>query len=212
MPNFTVSSDGPTFSYIQEVFLIVMCLGLYAVFLGIQTGRHRGYFSQPGSDHHSSSGHKHKHDRSALTSAALMLAHLVPVVFLVEQLAVVLNYGLDEMHAPAPLGGLAVAILVLFPEGLAAVRAAVANHVQRSINILLGSVLATLALTAPAVVILSLLRGAPVVLGVQGPNQPLLALTLALAVVTFSSGKTNVLQGVVHLMLFLAYLMLLFWG
>jgi Ca2+:H+ antiporter len=99
--------------------------------------------------------------------------------------------------------------MVLFPEGLAAVRAALGNRLQRSVNILLGSVLATLALTAPAIVAMGLVHGGTLILGVTGAEQPLLALTLVLGVVTFSSGVTNILQGAVHLTLFLAYLMLL---
>jgi Ca2+:H+ antiporter len=207
LPNFTASSDGPTFNKVQEKFLIVMCLGLYGVFLAVQTTRHRGYFTLPGV--------QTECDRpvgSILAEAALLLAHLAPILFLVEHLGVVLNHGIEVLGAPPVLGGLVIAVMVLFPEGLAAVRAALANHLQRAINILLGSVLATLALTAPAVVIIGLVRRTPVVLGLDGVDQPLLVLTLLLSTITFASGRTNILQGAVHLMLFFAYLMLLIWN
>jgi Ca2+:H+ antiporter len=207
VPNFTQSALGPTFTKGQEGFAIIMCLGLYGVFLAIQTGRHRGYFTLPGAQE--ANGPEPSPGGSALRETALLLAHLVPIVFLVQQLALILNHGLDVLHAPPAIGGLVVAAMVLFPEGLAAVRAALANRLQRSVNILLGSVLATLALTAPAILVIGLIQGVPLVLGVAGAEQPLLMLTLLLSVITFSNGVTNVLQGAVHLMLFLAYLMLL---
>jgi Ca2+:H+ antiporter len=100
--------------------------------------------------------------------------------------------------------------LVLAPEGLGAIRATLNNHLQRSVNILLGSVLATIGLTIPAVLTISLITRRSVVLGVQGGNFPLLLLTLAVSVVTFTSGKTNVLQGCIHLLLFAVFLMLIF--
>jgi Ca2+:H+ antiporter len=210
LPNFTGSTDGPTFNRAQEEFLIVMCLGLYGVFLAVQTKRHRGYFVPPGlqttGENHEGAG------GSAWIEVALLIAHLLPIVFLVDHFALILNHGIEVVGAPTALGGLVIAVMVLFPEGLAGVRAALANHLQRAINILLGSVLATLALTAPAVVIIGLLRGTPQLLGVEGAAQPLLALTLLLGTITFASGVTNILQGAVHLMLFLAYLMLLFWN
>jgi Ca2+:H+ antiporter len=100
--------------------------------------------------------------------------------------------------------------LVLAPEGLGAIRATLNNQLQRSVNILLGSVLATIGLTIPAVLTIGLITRRSVVLGVQGGNFPLLLLTLAVSVVTFTSGKTNVLQGCVHLLLFAVFLMLIF--
>ena len=102
------------------------------------------------------------------------------------------------------------AALVLAPEGLGAIRATLNNHLQRSVNILLGSVLATIGLTIPAVLTISLITKRPIVLGVQGGNLPLLILTLAVSVVTFTSRKTNVLQGCIHLLLFAVFLLLIF--
>ena len=112
--------------------------------------------------------------------------------------------------APAALGGFAGAVLVLAPEVLGAVRAALANRLQRSINILLGSVAATIALTVPAVLAISIWMQVPVELGLGPVDSLLLLLTLAVSIVTFGSGRTNVLQGAVHLVLFFAYAMLIF--
>jgi Ca2+:H+ antiporter len=214
MPNFTVSTAGPTFSVGQEGFLIAMCIGLYAIFLAIQTKRHRTFFID------SEKGDSDGQDRpgepgvagSTPANTALLVFYLVIVVFLAEKLAVILNHGIEELGAPPALGALLVAILVLTPEGLGAIKAALNNRLQRAFNILLGSVLATLALTIPAVLIIGLMQGSSVTLGLSGVEGVMLALTLGVCVVTFSSGYTTVLQGAVHLLLFLAYLMLIFKG
>jgi Ca2+:H+ antiporter len=114
------------------------------------------------------------------------------------------------LGAPSALGGFLVAVLILSPESLGAGRAALANQLQRSINILLGSVLATISLTVPAVLIIGFMTHQDIVLGLSSVNSVLLVLTLGLSLVTFGNAKTNVLHGAVHLLLFLAYLMLIF--
>jgi len=214
VPNFTISTPGPTFSRGQEAFLIVMCIGLYAVFLAIQTTRHRAFFldrieeaspaGAPGEAHDHSPG-----VRSTPHHTLLLLVYLGLVILLAEKLAVLLDHGIETLGAPTALGALAVAILVLAPEGLAGIQAARANRMQRSVNILLGSVLATLALTIPAVMIIGLAQGYTVVLGLEPVEEAMLLLTLLVSMLTFASGRTNILQGAVHLMLFLSYLMLL---
>jgi Ca2+:H+ antiporter len=214
MPNFTVSTAGPTFSIPQERFLIAMCTGLYAVFLGIQTTRHRAYFVEEevaegdAVEHHLESAD----GRSVWVHAGMLVTYLVLVVFLAEKLAFVLNYGIEELHAPPAFGALLVAIMVLTPEGLGALKAAINNRLQRAINILLGSVLSTLALTIPAVLAVGIVTGTSVALGLTGVDGVMLALTLGVGMITLSSGRTNILQGAVHLVLFLAYLMLLLHG
>ncbi len=111
---------------------------------------------------------------------------------------------------PQAFGGAIIAALVLAPEGMGAIEAALHNQLQRSVNILLGSVLATIGLTVPAVLTISLITNRSVILGVQGGNLPLLLLTLVVSVVTFTSDKTNVLQGCIHLLLFAVFLLLIF--
>ena len=140
----------------------------------------------------------------------LLLAYLLPVIVLSEKLAIPLDYAVRQLGAPPALGGLFVAILILSPESLAAIRAAMANELQRSINILLGSVLATIGLTIPSVLAIGFFTGHSVILGLNPANMTLLVLTLVLSTLTFGSSRTNVLQGAVHLLLFLAYLMLIF--
>jgi Ca2+:H+ antiporter len=215
MPDFTSSTPGRTFSRGQEVFLILMCIGLYAVFLAIQTTRHRSFFVELRQESGAADIHDAEHGTAGAHSlgyhVAWLAGYLGLVIFLAEKLAILLDHGLDNLHAPPALGALLVAILVLSPEGLGAIRAAMTNHMQRAVNILMGSALATLALTIPAVVIVGLLHGTNVVLGLDGSEAVMLVLTLLVSMLTFASGRTNVLQGAVHVMFFLAYLMLIIW-
>jgi Ca2+:H+ antiporter len=139
-----------------------------------------------------------------------MVAYMAAVVFLVDQFGPPLYYLLETLQAPAALGGVFIAILVAAPESIGATKAALANQMQRAVNIFLGSVLATIGLTIPSVLILNHLIDRPIVLGVEHADFALLILTLAVSIITFTSGRTNMLQGVVHLMLFAAYVLLIF--
>lgn len=205
MPNFTRTTGGPTLSFAQGIFLSVTSVALYAVFLAVQTGRHRAFFVYGGAEEQA-----HEPDGgSTLAHAMLLAAYMVPVAVLAELMALPMDYFIETLRAPVALGGLALAVLVASPEALGAVRAAIDNKLQRSVNIFLGSVLATTGLTAPAMLMIGYLTGHSTILGVQGAEMVLLLLTLALNIVTFSSGRTNVLQGFVHLLLFGAYLMMI---
>jgi len=141
---------------------------------------------------------------------AMMIVFLGATVLLAEKLAVVLNTGLETFGLPAALGALLIAILVLVPEGLGAIQAALANHVQRAMNILFGSALATLAMTIPAVMIVAMAGRTTLDLGLTSGDQVMLVLTLFTSMLTFGGGRTNVLQGTVHVGLFLAYMLLIF--
>jgi Ca2+:H+ antiporter len=208
MPNYTIATPGPTLSAPQAVFLVVMSVSLYGVFLAIQNLRHREYFIAPGA---SGAGEAHVTGfRSVSHHGALLVLHLVPVVLLAKQLAVPIHYGIHEMGAPAALGGLLVSSLVLLPESVGAIQAARANELQRSVNLLLGSVLATISLTIPAILVIGFITGRQIVLGLIPTDGVLLVLTLVVSMLTFASVRTTVLQGAVHLLLFLAYLMLLY--
>src|SRR5882762_4731530 len=211
LPNFTTTTGGPTFSTEQQIFLIVVSLVLYAIFLVIQTMRHRGYFmesEQAGAA--ASPGHHSLHVQSTAFHAPMLLLYLVVVILLAEKFAIPLDNSMEKFGLPQEFGGAMIAALVLTPEGIGAIQATFRNQLQRSINILLGSVLATIGLTIPAVLTISLVTKRPVTLGVQGGNLPLLLLTLAVSVVTFTSRRTNVLQGCVHLLLFAVFVLLIF--
>jgi len=210
LPDFTQTTPGPIISVGQTAFLIVMAAGLYIGFLVLQTGRHRGYFVLGDDDeplHAAAAGGA----RPSLARHAVLLGlYMVPVVFLAEQLGKPLDHLIETANAPAELGGLAIAALVATPEAIGAVRAAFADHLQRAVNIFLGSALATIGLTVPAVLVIGLFTGHPVLLGLEHTDLVLLLLTLAVSMVTFASGRTNVMQGAVHLLLFGAYLLLMF--
>jgi Ca2+:H+ antiporter len=208
LPNFT-SSPGATLSTVHEVFLIFMSLGLYSVFLAIQTLRHRHYFLGPDEQDEGAGGHPEQL-LAAPWHGALLVAHIVPIVLLSKQIAVPIDYGVRVLGAPEAVVGFLVAALILSPESLAATRSALANLMQRSINLLLGSVLASISLTIPAVLVIGLLTDRTVVLGLAPVDAIMLVLTLGLSTLTFASGRTNVLLGAVHLLLFAAYLVMLF--
>jgi len=211
LPNFTTTTGGPTFSTEQQIFLVVVSLFLYAIFLLIQTMRHRGYFMEseraivaPDSVDHP------QHVQSTAFHAPMLVLYLIVVILLAEKFAVPLDNSIEKFGMPQEFGGAMIAALVLAPEGIGAIRSDLRNQLQRAINILFGSVLATIGLTIPAVLTISLVTKRPVTLGVQGGNLPLLLLTLAVSVVTFASRKTNILQGCVHLLLFAVFLLLIF--
>jgi len=211
LPNFTRSTVGPTLSAWQSVFLAVMSAALYGVFLAIQNLRHRAYFMAPDSGDAVEVARPHDSGfRSVGFHVALLVAYLLPLVLLAKQLAVPINYGIAVLHAPAALSGFLVAVVVLSPESMSAVRAALANQLQRSVNLLLGSVLATISLTIPAVLMIGFATRQSIVLGLNAADMILLVLTLAVSTLTFASARTNVLLGAVHLLLFLTYLLFLF--
>lgn len=136
--------------------------------------------------------------------------YLVPMVVLTKKLAFPIDHGIGVLGFPHALGGFIVAVLVLSPEAMSASRAALENQLQRSINIFLGSVLATISLTIPAVLTIGMITGEHIILGLTGEESVMLLATLLVSILTFASGKTNVLQGAVHILLFLAYIMLIF--
>ncbi len=212
LPTFTVTTPGPTLSLLQGAFVVFVTIGLYIAFLVMQTGRHHGYFTfgeqiEPAHETRKAAA---PNDNSGLFNALMLVAYMAPVVYLAEQLAHPIDYVIETLSAPAAIGGVAMAILVATPEAIGATRAAASNHMQRSVNIFLGSVLSTIGLTVPAMILISHLIGRPIILGVQGADMVMLLLTLAVSVVTFASGRTNVMQGLVHLVLFAGYLLLVF--
>jgi len=216
LPNFTTGAPGPTVTPLHADFEIIMSLGIYGVFLAIQTSLHRHYFL-PGElpsaeSEHAAEGSTGRHTAalSAPWHATFLVLYLLPLVVLSKVLAGLMADVIQALNAPVALGGFLVAALVLSPESLTAFRAASANELQRSLNILLGSVLATIGLTIPAVLTIGLITGQTIYLGLDAPNMIMLALTLMVSILTFSTPRTNLLLGTVHLLLFFAYLMLMF--
>jgi len=208
MPNVTTTTPGPVFSTGQLAFSGVVSLVLYGAFVFVQTVRHRDYFLPVGDD--GATDHAPPPVRTTVISAGLLLASLVAVVGLAKALSPTLEAGVAAMGAPEAVVGIAIAALVLLPEGLAAVRAARANQLQTSLNLALGSALATIGLTIPAVAVVSIALGQRLELGLGVKEGTMLALTLLLGVITLGTGRTTVLQGIVHLVVFAAFLFLAF--
>lgn len=214
LPNFTTTTSAPTLSPFQSVFLSIMSIGIYGIFLAVQTNRHTAYFIAPSDGINASETvHGDHHPvHSTVYHAILLLMYILPMVVLAKKLAKPLEYGTDVLGAPKVLSGFLVAVLILAPEAMSAVKAAKRNQLQRAINILLGSVLATIGLTIPAVLTIGLITDKTIVLGLSPVNSILLVLLLAVSSITFSNSRTNVLLGAVHLLIFFAYVMLLFQG
>jgi Ca2+:H+ antiporter len=204
-PNITTSSEGPTFSTAQLVFAAIVSLVLWGAFVFIQTVRHRDYFLPAGGDEEHAAPPS---NAVALLSAGLLLASLVAVVGLAKALTPTLEDAINRAGAPKSVVGIVIAALVLLPEGLAALRAARANRLQTSMNLALGSALASIGLTIPAVAVVSLVMHTPLALGLGPKEVVLLLVTLILSQSTLGTGRTTVLQGVVHLVLFAAFLFL----
>ena len=209
LPNYTLTAPGPQFSTAQLIFVSVVTVVLYGAFLFIQTARHTDYFraeDKAASDE----PHTYPSNRDVGVSAALLLASLCGVILIAKKFAVILEAGLDFVGAPPAVAGVVIAMVVLAPESIAAVRAAQRDVLQKSLNLALGSSLATIGLTIPAVAITNVFLGKELVLGLSSRDTLLLALTLFLSLLTFGTGRTNILAGLVHLVVFATFLFLVF--
>jgi Ca2+:H+ antiporter len=205
MPNFT-SAEGPVLTPSQLAFAGVSSLVLYGVFVFVQTVRHRDYFLIDASDENVHA--EPPSARIAMLSAGLLVVCLVAVVLLAKLLSPAVETAVADAGLPKAVVGIVIAALVLLPEGLAAVRAARADRLQTSLNLALGSALASIGLTIPTVAVVFLYIGQPLQLGIDGKEMVLLFLTLVVGTLTLGTGRTTILQGAVHLSLFAAWLFL----
>lgn len=212
LPTLAPGAATPSYSHAQLAFSATASLVLYATFVFVQTIRHRDYFLPPGegdlqADAHAipPSGHR------AMASLGLLLLALLAVVLLAKNLAHPLEDAITRIALPRTFVGVVVAALVLAPESLAAYRAARRNRLQTSLNLALGSALATIGLTIPTVAIAALIMGWPLSLGIGSREVTLLALSLVVAMLSFGTGRTTILQGAVHLVLLAAYLFTILW-
>lgn len=210
LPNYTLASSPGSFSSLQLGFVCALSILLYGAFLFSQTVRHRDDFHEE--NPRNEAGNKQRPDRKGTISSAVLLAiGLIGIVLLAEQLAAATEDGLAALgitHTDAIIGA-CIATLVLLPEALSAVRAALGNELQRSLNVALGSACATIGLTIPAVAVASLFSGRGLTLGLGSGDTVLLILALSISVVSFGTGRTTVLTGLVHLVVFVAYLLLI---
>jgi len=206
LPNYTVSAAGPAYSASQLGFVAIVSLVLYGTFVLIQTVRHRDYFLPE-----AAVGDEERHAPPPTTAAtsiatALLIASLGAVVLLGKSLAPAIENAVRRAGAPEALVGIVIAAIVLLPEATAALRAAIANRLQTSLNLALGSALASIGLTIPAVALVSMKTGWTLALGLDAKSTVLLLLSLFVASLSLGTGRTTVLQGAIHLVILSVYL------
>jgi len=203
LPNYTKAEPGPVYAPAQLVFVAIVSLSLYGLFLYVQTVRHKDDFLDSTDEPES---HARVPRRTFLTALGLLPVALLGVVLLAEVLSHQVELGIEQAGLPEALVGVAIALIVLMPEGVASMRAAKANRLQTSLNLALGSALASLCLTIPTVALISLLMGQKLILGLEAEHMVLLVLSLFMATLSLASGRTTILQGGIHLVIFGAFL------
>ena len=208
LPNYTLATPGPYYSKLQLPFVGSTCFALYLVFLFVQTVRHQDYFvpSNVTDVEHAAA----PSTRIGAFSGGLLVLSLVAVILLGKLLAPFIERGIISAGAPVKLAGVLVAAIVLLPELVAALRAARRNQLQSSINLALGSAVACIGLTVPAVTVIAMWLDRPLALGIDTESTVLLVLSFLVAMLTYGQGRANLLSGFVHLVLLACYVFLIF--
>jgi Ca2+:H+ antiporter len=207
LPDYTLTTPGPLYSEAQLGFVSVVTIILYGVFLYTQTIRHRDYFIR---EAEGAADHGAQTSGPLLLSIGLLLISLLAVVLLAKKFSLVVDAGAAMIGAPPAFAGILVALLILLPESVAAIGAARNNDLQKSINLALGSSLATIGLTVPAVAVAAYTLEKTLVLGLQDREIVLLVLTFILSMLTFGTGRTNILFGMLHLVVFAVFVFMVF--
>jgi Ca2+:H+ antiporter len=206
LPTFTTSSPARTYTEAQLSFAAVASLVLWGAFVFVQTVRHRDYFLPVGGATDEEAHAPLPSGRLTLGSFAMLLVALIAVIGLAHVISPGIESAIERAGAPKQVLSVAIAMLTLLPEAWAAVRAARANRLQTSLNLALGSALASIGLTIPAVALFSILVGAPLELGLGSKDLVLLMLTFTVSTITLTAGRTHVMPGVVHLVVFGSFL------
>lgn len=210
LPVFTITTPGPMYNNAQLAFAAVTSAVLWAVYVFIQTVRHREYFLPPKGESGTEAQAHPPTNLQAWVSFGLLVVSLVAVVGLAKLISPFIEDAVDKAGAPKTVIGIVIAMLVLLPETWAAVRAAHANRLQTSMNLAMGSALASIGLTIPVVAMASIVMKVPLILGLDPKGLVMLALTFLLSAITLATGRTHILQGAVHLVVFAAFLFLAF--
>jgi Ca2+:H+ antiporter len=217
LPNFTTSTPDGTLTSFQAIAFSIFTVALYGAFLALQTGRHSMFFREPDEDGKPIPAVNEEEEPVSPSSAGevlprvgLLLANILPIVILSKSLAAVLDFGIAKLGAPAALGGILIGMVVFTPECIAALRAITSNQLQRAVNLCLGAAASTLGMTVPAVLLIGVFTGQPVVLGLSATNMVIAAMTLLLSTLTFTGTRTTMLEGAVHLAVFFVFLVLVF--
>ncbi len=210
LPNFVVAASGPSYSILQLEGIGLMSLVLWCVFVFVQTVKHRDYFLDARTD--DDSGKASDSDSAptlliTLLSLVLLVVSLAAVVLLAKTLSYPVDAAIAAAGLPKAFVGVVIALIVLMPEGLAAIKSALRNRLQNSINLALGSAIASIGLTIPVVAVVSIVLNRQIALGVSPTDMTLLILTLYIAALTLGTGRTTVLQGAVHLVIFAAFML-----
>ncbi|WP_407406133.1 calcium:proton antiporter [Chryseobacterium sp.] len=203
LPNFTSSINGPFYNEAQLAFVSIACLVIYGVFLMVQTVRHRSYFV---SVDENAGIHFVPNNKQTIVSFIFLIICLIIVVMMAKGLSGTIENMVQSVGAPKSLVGVIIAAVILLPEGLAAIRAARNNQIQASLNLALGSALASIGLSIPAVAVVCIIYDIPLVLGLDKKDIILLSLTVFIVMLSLSRGKTNVLYGTVLLVNLAAYI------
>lgn len=206
LPNYTSTVSGPEYSNGQIAFVSLATLAVYGVYLYSQTVLYRGYFIGSGDESASANASSAKLIKAIL----LLVLALAAVILLAKLFSAVVTYAVGAVGAPLTVVGVIVALIVLTPESIAAVKAARDDNLQKSLNLALGSSIATIGLTVPAMSVANAVLGKHMVLGLESRDVTLMATTLAASILTFGTGRTNVLFGFVHLVLFAVFIFLVF--
>jgi len=205
LPNFTTSKHGPYYTHSQLIFVSFACLVIYSTFLMVQTVRHRNYFITEEKE-----GEEESYEKPDLTKTVTSLVFLIVclgvVVFMAKALSPQIEDFVKTIGAPQSLVGVIIAAVVLLPEGLAAIRAAKNDKIQASLNLALGSALASIGLTIPVVSVVCIIYDIPLALGLDKKSVILLTLSVFTVMLSLSRGKTNILYGVVLLVNLMAYI------
>jgi Ca2+:H+ antiporter len=208
LPNFAEAASGPSYSILQLEGIGLMSLILWGVFVFVQTVKHRDYFlDAPGYDDAGDGGHEVPGARTTILSLVFLLVSLAAVVLLAKTLSYPVDAAIAAAGLPKAFVGVVIAVIVLMPEGLAAANSALRNRLQNSINLALGSAIASIGLTIPTVALVSVVLNRQIALGVPQTDMTLLILTLYIAALTLGTGRTTVLQGAVHLVIFAAFML-----
>ncbi len=209
IPNYTTTTEGPTYSDTQLAAVAVVSILLYGAFIFVQTMRHRDYFLSATDDTEAASFKAEPPSaKVAGTSLVLLVVALIGVVLQAKMLSPALHSGIDAAGLPEEFTGVVIAALVLAPECIAAIRASLMNRPQTAINLALGSALASVALTIPIITLVAAFSQVQLVLGLEPQRAALLVLAMFVSVITLLPGRTSVMQGFVHLGIFIMFIVL----
>lgn len=205
LPNYTTSLSGPRYTDSQLAFVAVVSLVLYILFVFVQAVRHRDYFLT-NQMREEAAQQADVSIKILIISGIFLLLSLIGVVLAAKRLSPEVKIFVHAIGAPEALVGIIIAAIVLLPEGFAALRAAANNQLQTSLNLAFGSALATIGLTIPVVAVVALMMDMTLVLGLDSKSVVLLVLSLFVTSLSMSTGRVTVMQGAVHVVLFLTYL------